>query len=427
MTAGLPTNASYRRAQPPERRVATYRREESPRYQRKKRPSHRGQTVPLTPEILQMFNSLPKDDWQYQQLFNSTQESIFMDRESSFAHSDASRSTTMSSVSQRNQYHGGDAVISASAMRWHRAAAACAPKDNRKLPMVMCSPPGMLGNGHYVIRFLRASLKQEFGIAFDVLEARNGRLEAIIVSQDLPQLGIRRLDCLQSINGVAPSNLLHCRSMIQEAYSIILVMQPWSPMSLESQSTIKTSTVMAASRAVDQPLLCLSEAVVTDAQKGKFLVSLHRISLALPFSMPDWSQNAKSELVEDFPHLAVQTGDRLVSVNGVRTRRRRLCQKLFANALSVDLVFRRDPNTQRPPKHNMQPLDAMGAAVRKNTITWNNAKKQTSGLPHVAPGLEKTTEQKRNAVAFKQAGIASLCPRNLWRKSPWVAWWSQVP
>jgi len=281
------------------------------------------------------------------------------------ASSNASGSTSVSSTSQLNQYHSGDAVTSASAS-WHRAAAAYTTKDARKLPMVMCSPPAMLDGGHYVIRLLRASLRQQFGIAFDVVEARKDRLEAIIVSEDLPHFGIRKSDCLRSINGIVPSNLLHCRSMLQEAYSLVLVLQRWNTKAWESRSIIERSTVMAAIRAVDRPRLCLREAVVTDPQKGKFQVSLHRSSLALPFSMPDWCQNAKSELVEDFPHLAVQKGDLLLSVNGVRTVRQNACRKLFANAMSVDLVFRRDPNTQQPPKHHMQPLDAMwGCSAKK--------------------------------------------------------------
>jgi len=364
-------NTSYRMAQPPEKRVPIHRREEAPKHQRKERPSwpnhwkeqcphhtgDEGQKVSLTPQILQMFS-----DGQEPQLLKST-PSMNSNLTGSY---NASRNSSVSSTGRLNQYHGGSsAFISASASRWHRAAAAYTTKGDEKLPMVMCSPPGMLDKGHYVIRILRASLKQQFGVAFDILEARKGRLEAIIVSKDLPHLGIRKFDCLRLINGIVPSNLLHCRSMLQEAYSIVLVLQPWSSKALESRSTIKTSTVMAAIRAVDQPLLCLSEAVVTDPQKGKFQVSLHRSSLALPFSMPDWSQNARSEIVEYCPHLAVQTGDQLVSVNGVRTVRRKVCRKLLANAMSVDLVFRRDPNTQQPPKHYMQPLDAMGAALQK--------------------------------------------------------------
>jgi len=365
--------ANHRMARPPKRRVPSHWREEPPRHWRETEPSHRkerGQKVSLMPETLkQILSTLPSNDGRQPQLLKPTEKSMSIDVDSLTTHSIASMSTSMSSAS------------SASARRWF-AAAVCTPKDDRKLPMVMCSPPGMLGKGRYVIRLLRASLKQQFGIAFDVMKARNGGLEALIVSKDLPHLGIRKLDWLQSINGAAPRNLLRCRSMLQEAHSIVLVLQPWDPKALESPSTIMTGTDMDAIRAVDQPLLCLSQAVVTDSQKGEFRVALHRSSLSLPFSMPDWSQNAECKLAEDFPHLAVQTGDRLVSVNGVRTVRKKLCEKLLATALSVDLVFRRDPNTHQPPKHYMQPLDAMGAALRKQTSVRTGPRRRNAMLSH---------------------------------------------
>lgn len=326
-----------------------------------------GLKVPLTPEILQML-TMPQgnDGRQHPQPLSLIQRCHSIDSSSSVltTSSVGSKNSCVSSASQLNRNLHRDAAISASVRRWHQVAAVWTSAEERTCPMVMCSPPGMLGQGRYVIRFLRVSLKQEFGIAFDVAEAKDGRLEAIIVSHDLPHFGIRKFDQLVSVNGVVPSSLHHCCSMLKEAYSIVLVLQPWDPKALECRPTLRNSIVMAALHAVDQPLVWLNQAVVTDPQKGEFKVALHRSSLASPFSIPDWSL-LESEAAEDFPHLAVRRGDRLVSVNGVRTLRTKLCRKLLATAMSVDLVLRRDPNTQQPPKHHMQPLEAMGAVVRR--------------------------------------------------------------
>lgn len=362
--------ASYRVSQPPERRSLRCEGEERPC------PDHSGDTDQKV-SLTQILSGLA-DSTVALQIPTLSERSLFsMDS-----------NTSLLSASKPNQCHDSDATSSL-IKRWHRAAAVFIPKEDTKIPMVMCSPPGTLGKGRFVIRLLRSSLKHEFGIAFDSVEARNGRHQAILVSQDLPHFGIRKLDWLRSINGVAPANLLHCRNIMQSAYSIVLILQPWNLKSLDSHSTIKPSTVRAAIRAVDQPLVCLSQAIVTDPWNGTFQITLHRISLALPFGMPDWSKNAKSELLEDFPHLGVQKGDRLLSVNGVRSSQRKHCEKLLAAALNVELVFRRDPHTEQPPKHHMKPLDAMGAAVRSTT-------------------RNKGRKQRYDATAFKQASIVSF-------------------
>jgi len=93
-----------------------------PRHRKEQSPYHNrdeGQKVSLTPQILQVFS-----DGQEPQLHTSTPNIIFN------ASSNASRNTSVSSTSRLNQYHGGDAVTSASAS-WHRAAAAYTTKDDR--------------------------------------------------------------------------------------------------------------------------------------------------------------------------------------------------------------------------------------------------------------------------------------------------------
>jgi len=335
---------------------------------------------------------LDDDGHQPPRSLSFAQRSISRDSSSTMltVSSNGSKNSTASNAAQLNQYLGGDVVMSASVRRWHQVAATYAPTVIRRLQVVMCSLPGKLSQGSYVIRLVRASLKQEFGLAFDIAETRDGRLEAIVVSQDLPHLGFKKSDRLQSINGLVPSNLLQCRTLLQEAYSIVLVMQPWNPKASELQSTIKKHTVMAAVRAVDQPLIWLSHAVVTDPRRGEFKIGLHRSSSAMPFSMPNWSQKTEAPLAEDFPHLAVLAGDRLVSVNGVRTFRRKLCQKLLATAMSVDLVFRRDPNTQAPPKHRLHSLDAMGAAVVRNQPSHKPFSQQKSSTLSLSSGPAKS-------------------------------------
>mmetsp|Transcript_19016 Transcript_19016/g.36624 ORF Transcript_19016/g.36624 Transcript_19016/m.36624 type:complete len:552 (+) Transcript_19016:127-1782(+) len=223
-------------------------------------------------------------------------------------------------------------------------------EDGTPVVLLKSSAPAQVGNvkGRYVLRVVRASLKQPYGITFDANEARGGMLSGISVAEDLPHLGIRKWDELMSVNGAQPRSIHECRGMLQEALSILLVLQRRG---VQSQAPPpKPHLVVASLSPMDRVLLSVSKAVVSDQRRGEFKLSIHRNSLKQKFGLAFEAVLSKTRvqelsilISEDLPHLALIRNDRLYIINGIRPRSRKVCAQILKSAMTVNLTFRRDP------------------------------------------------------------------------------------
>lgn len=236
-------------------------------------------------------------------------------------------------------------------------------EEGTPVVLLKSSPPAQVGNvkGRYVLRVIRASLKQPYGITFDANEARGGMLSVISVAEDLPHLGIRKWDELLSVNGAQPRSIQECRGMLQEALSIVLVLQRRG---VNSQAPPpKPHIAVASLAAVDRILLSVSKAVVSDPRRGEFKMSIHRNSLKQKFGLAFEAVLSKTRvqelsilISEDLPHLALIRNDRLYIINGIRPRSRKVCAQILNSAMTVNLTFRRDPTKLKHLTHLVQSL-----------------------------------------------------------------------
>jgi len=236
-------------------------------------------------------------------------------------------------------------------------------EEGTPIVLLKSSPPAQVGSvkGRYVLRVVRGSLKQPYGITFDANEARGGVLSTIYVAEDLPHLGVRKWDELLLVNGAQPRSIQECRGMLQEALSIVLVLQRRG---VNAQAAPpRPHIAVAALSAVDRVLLSVSKAVVTDPRRGEFKMSLHRNSLKQKFGLAFEAVLSKTKaqelsilISEDLPHLALVRNDRLYVINGVRPRSRKICAQILNSAMTVKLTFRRDPSKLKHLTHLVQSL-----------------------------------------------------------------------
>lgn len=240
----------------------------------------------------------------------------------------------------------------------------------------MSSPPKQVGpiKGRYVMRVLRASLTQPYGLTFDVAEGADGDLRAIIATEDLPHMGIKRWDELLTVNGVKPQNIDECLSIMQDAFSIVLVLQPKEIQSF-GMPPPKPSVVSRALAGVDRLLMSVTKAYATNANIGEFKLALHRRSTKQKFGLAfdvvwsRWRPHAPIILVSrDLPHLAMCRNDCIRLINGSRPRNKEEVVDILDKAISVELTIRRsEPLDRKFLRHHLQPLDEMGAAWRRTT------------------------------------------------------------
>lgn len=222
-------------------------------------------------------------------------------------------------------------------------------QDDGELPLVMSSAPKQVGpvKGRYALRVLRASFKQPYGLTFDVAETTDGHLCAIMVTEDLPHMGIKRWDALLTVNGVKPQNIDQCRSIMQDVLSIVLVLQAEGTQSF-GMPLPNPSVVSRALAEVDRLLLWVTKACVTNANSGEFKLALHRLSTKQKFGLAfDLSHSQKGGrypiilVPRDLPHLALCRNDSVRLINGVRPRNREEVVRVLETATTVELTIRR--------------------------------------------------------------------------------------
>jgi len=235
--------------------------------------------------------------------------------------------------------------------------------EDEKIALLQSSQPAQVGTikGRYVLRVVRASLKQAFGITFDVNESR-GSTAALMVSGDLPHLGIRKGDELLTVNSFEIRSINEVRQHLQTSLSIVLVMQRRGVNARVPPPKYKVAT--DALEPLDRVLLSATQVRITDIKRGEFKLSLQRSShkqkfgLAFEAALSMSKHQELSILVsEDMPHLALERNDRVHIINGIRPHNRKVCAHLLNSAMKVDLTFRRDPSRMKNLVQATQPLE----------------------------------------------------------------------
>jgi len=230
--------------------------------------------------------------------------------------------------------------------------------------LLQSSQPAQVGTikGRYVMRVVRASLKQAFGITFDVAESISSST-ALMVSEDLPHLGIRKGDELLSVNGSEPKSINEVRRVLQSSLSIVLVMQRRGVNCQVPPPKYKMA--LDALEPMDRLLLSATKVRITDLKRSEFKLSVHRNSQKQKFGLAfdaSLSKSTTQELAilvsEDMPHLALARNDKLHMINNIRPRNRKVCAQILNSAMQVDLTFRaRDPSRLKNLGHIVHPVE----------------------------------------------------------------------
>lgn len=248
--------------------------------------------------------------------------------------------------------------------------------EDEKIALLQSSQPAQVGTikGRYVLRVVRASLKQAFGITFDVNESR-GSTAALMVSGDLPHLGIRKGDELLTVNSFEIRSINEVRQHLQTSLSIVLVMQRRGVNARVPPPKYKVAT--DALEPLDRVLLSATQVRITDIKRGEFKLSLQRSShkqkFGLAFEAAQSKKNQELSILvsEDMPHLALERNDKVHIINGIRPRNRKICAQILNSAMTVNITFRRDPKRIRNLVHVTHPVadveedPAAGPPVKK--------------------------------------------------------------
>jgi len=236
-------------------------------------------------------------------------------------------------------------------------------EDSAPIALLQSSQPAQVGTikGRYVIRVVRASLKQAFGIRFDV-SVVSGNAASLVASVDLPHLGIRKGDHLLSVNGFELASINEVRQLIETSLSIVLVMQQRGVNCQVSPPKYKTA--IAALEPMDRLLLSASKVRITDLKRGEFKLSLRRSSHKQKFGLALEAALSKSKnqelailMSEDMPHLALERNDRMHMINGIPPSTRKECAHILNTAMKINLTFRRDPSRIKNLVHVTHPVN----------------------------------------------------------------------
>jgi len=276
--------------------------------------------------------------------------------------------------------------------------------DHNVLPLLVASQPPDLQafGGRYTMAIKRASLKQPFGLSFHGTEGSDRQLSKISIAQDFPQFGIQRFDELVFVNQRRPKSIQECRSILQEALSLTLVLER-RPHETEIETIAcpdpcgKTGCAAACSNKPSEAMrhvLAITKPTVLDHDRLEFEVVVQRCSLAqklgisfhtnckkdkdkereieiassmakggrrqpvYPFcggirgkhsletSEASQKQKKKDNTLDikvgtSLPHMGLKRGDKLVSINGVVPKSKMKCLRIYQSSLVVKMVFRR--------------------------------------------------------------------------------------
>jgi len=232
--------------------------------------------------------------------------------------------------------------------------------DRNVLPLLVASRPPYMqaAGGRYTVAIKRASLKQPFGLSFHGTEGSDMQITKITIAEDLPQFGIQRFDELVFVNQRRPKSIQECRSILQEAFSLTLVLDRRSQ---EGETEClacpdpcgNTGCAAACSNGSSEAMrqvLAIIKPRVLDHDRLEFTVVVQRCSLAQKFGI-NFSTDRKKEKKKDdhldikvgtsVPQMGLKKGDKLVSINGVVPKSKMKCLHIYQTSLVVKMVFRR--------------------------------------------------------------------------------------
>jgi len=276
--------------------------------------------------------------------------------------------------------------------------------ESNVLPLLVASRPAhqQVSSGRYTVAIKRASLKQPFGLSFHGTEGSDRQLSKITIAEDLPQFGIQRFDELVFVDRRRPKSIAECRSLLQEALSLTLVLERRPQEGVTEcldlpNSCGKTGAAAACSSGAREEMrhvLAITKPTVLDHDRLGFTLVVQRCSLAQRFGIsfstdckkdkdtgqemkvvssrgaakkPQYSfwsnmrakpsgpvvtggelqkertreNNLEIKVGTSVPQMGLKKGDKLVSINGVVPKSKMKCLRIYQTSLVVKLVFRR--------------------------------------------------------------------------------------
>mmetsp|Transcript_94116 Transcript_94116/g.186582 ORF Transcript_94116/g.186582 Transcript_94116/m.186582 type:complete len:554 (+) Transcript_94116:93-1754(+) len=248
-------------------------------------------------------------------------------------------------------------------------------EDDEVLVLLKHSRPMKVGTSRdfHMVRVVRASLDQPFGVNFDANESRNGGPTTICVAEDYPYLSVRRRDRLVSLNGKQLRRPADITEVLRKALSITLVFQRRGSQFHGPLPRLEDCWVPMAD--VNRSLLSATRASVVNRKKGEFKLAMHRTSHKQKFGLrceavatQSGSQDMSILISEDMPHLALLRNDRLCSINGLEARSRSECVRVMHESLSISLIFRRHPSRLHELVHEIQEIGDEIAEIEEDGL-----------------------------------------------------------
>jgi len=211
-------------------------------------------------------------------------------------------------------------------------------EDNETGALLKVSPrvPIPAQTGLFRVLIWRRSKKQPFGIQFS---SSKGLID---IAEDLPHLGLQQFDHVVSLNGKRVTTVAECMDVLRDATLVDMVLDPikFDP---EIWSNVTTS---AEALPVDlETVLSASQSQIPGADYKEFQIAIERKSikqrLGLSFSAKKQVGGLSITIAEDQPHLGLQAGDQLISVNGVMAQSTEECQRVLERSMMVTLRLKR--------------------------------------------------------------------------------------
>jgi len=212
-------------------------------------------------------------------------------------------------------------------------------------------PTARAAGGHFQVQMCRASLEQPFGVSFIASSASSG-VCSVTVDEDAPHLGLRKSDRLVTINGVTPTSVKECASIMHSAFAVAMVLErQLRRSSVDSTRNSQRPDAGAKRRASldggpgPRLLLYSTRPQVLNARGGTFKLSLVRASLHQKFGLAFTAgSGATIALARNMPHLGLLAGDQLLVINNSRATDSGVCQRTLHNSRDITLEMRRHPS-----------------------------------------------------------------------------------
>lgn len=285
-------------------------------------------------------------------------------------------------------------------------------------PLLSVSQPVPCGTGQFRLRLVRSSHRQPFGLTFEAIDGR------IVVLEDQPQLALQRNDQVLSINGLETISAERCMRILMSSLAVDFLMLRRDASANDADNGVNFGAFAACmpndnesrpapfcriegSRGAGavhlRPVLSASRPRITNVTRCEFQVVLQRSSKEQKFGLTFSTevpgarrQNDKVTIFikQDMPHLGLQKGDRLISLNGVdaTVAGPEECHTRISECLQVELVLRR--------------FD-LSEVANTSMVFVNDEEASILALEECAEALDG----ERNLCSLRNAGFAGGCLR----------------